>query len=167
MNKIFIGLLFGSSLLLASNNTMLDMEQKLTINYDKNSTGFIRHLKLYQYPSWVSKIKLSSGKELLFSSPKSMFELYFRPGRWYDLNIKKESDFLQLIVTDFNTLKPIDAKGAFYVYGSKMIAPSGDDLPAFSSYNEAKKFMKKYNGSRVLSFDRVNYGLIKLLNGSI
>ena len=42
MNKIFLSLLVGSSLLLASSEAVLDMEQKLTINYDKNSTGFIK-----------------------------------------------------------------------------------------------------------------------------
>jgi len=138
-----------------------------TIEYDKNQTGFIRHLKLYKYPAWVSKITLRNGKELYFSSPKSMFEFYFLPAKWPDLGIKEEKDFKLLLVTDYNTLKPINAKGAFYVYGSKVISPAGDDLPAFASYDEAQKFADKYNGKRVLSFDKVNRALINLLNGRI
>jgi len=79
----------------------------------------------------------------------------------------KESDFKQLLVTDFKTMKPIEAKGAFFVYGSNIISPSGDDLVPFSSYSDAKVFMVKNNGKRILSFDRINMALINLLNGSI
>lgn len=138
------------------------------LHFDKNTTGFIRHLKLYKYPEWVSKIELRDGKELYFSTPKSMFELYFKPYKWRnELHIREEADFKNLIVTDFNTLEPINAKGAFYVFGSRAISPAGDDLPAFKTYQEAEAFVKKYGGSRILSFDKISRALIDLLDGSI
>ena len=137
------------------------------IHYDKNTTGFIRHLKLYKHPEWAAKIELADGKELYFCSPKSMFDLYFNPYKWPHLHIKKEEDFKALIVTDFTTLKPIDAKKAFFVYGSRAISPAGDDLPAFSSRKEAEAFVKKYGGSRILPFERINRALINLLDGRI
>ncbi len=137
------------------------------LTYDKNTTGFIRHLKLYKYPKWVSMIELRNGKKLYFSSPKSMFELYFEPYKWRELNIRKEADFKALVVTDYNTLEPINAKGAFYVFGSRAISPAGDDLPAFKTYQEAEEFVKKYGGSRILSFDKISRALINLLDGRI
>jgi len=137
------------------------------MNYDKNTEGLVRHLKIYKNPSWVSKIELKNGKVIFFSSPKSMFEFYHRPGNWYDMGVKSEADFKTIIVTDTNTLKPINAKGSFFVYGSNLTSPAGDDLPAFDSYKAATKFSKEHNGSRVLSFKEVSRGLIKLLNGSI
>jgi nitrous oxide reductase accessory protein NosL len=137
------------------------------MNYDKNTEGLVRHLKVYKYPSWVSKIELKNGKNIFFSSPKSMFEFYHRPGKWYDLGVKSEADFKTIIVTDTSTLKPINAKGSFFVYGSNVTSPAGDDLPAFDSYKAATEFSKKHHGSRVLGFKEVSNGLIKLLNGSI
>jgi nitrous oxide reductase accessory protein NosL len=137
------------------------------MNYDKNTDCFIRHLKVYKNQKWVAKIELKDGKNLFFSSPKSMFEVYHRPGKWSNLNIKEEDDFKNIIVTDFNTLEPINAKGAFFVYGSSVTSPAGDDLPAFDSYKAATEFSKKYHGSRVLNFQEVSNGLIRLLNGSI
>ena len=138
------------------------------IHYDKNTTGYVRHLKLYKYPRWVAKIELRSGKKLYFSSPKSMFELYFEPYKWRDeLHLHEEADFKKLIVTDYNTLEPINAKGAFFVFGSRAISPAGDDLPAFKTYEEAEKFVKKYGGSRILSFDKISRALIELLDGRI
>ena len=137
------------------------------MNYDKNTTGLVRHLKIYEYPRWISKVELSSGKEIYFSSPKSMFEFYHRPGKWHSLNVKSEQDIKTIIVTDYNTLKLINAKGSFFVYGSNATSPSGDDLPAFDSYKDATEFSKAHHGARVLGFREVSSGLIKLLNGSM
>jgi len=137
------------------------------IKYDKNAVGEIRHLKLYKYPSWVAEIELANGKKVLFSSPKGMFEFYLHPASWFnDFHITKEKDFKNLYVTDFQTAKTIDARGAFFVYGSDEISPAGDDLVAFSSYKAATEFSKQHHGARVFSFKEVSYGLIKFLNGA-
>jgi len=156
MRKIVIGILFISSFLYS-----------YSMDYTKATTCLVRHLKVYKNPKWVSKIELANGKIIFFSSPKSMFEFYNRPGKWYELGVKSEDDFKDIIVTDLTTLKPINAKGAFFVYGSSVTSPAGDDLPAFSSYESAKKFSKTYHGSRVLNFQEVSFGLIKLINGDI
>ncbi len=138
-----------------------------SLNFDNNTTCLVRHLKVYKNPQWVAKIELSNGKELFFSSPKSMFEFYHRPGQWYDLGVRSEDDFKDILVTDFDTMQPVKAKGAFYVYGSNITSPAGDDLVAFDSYKKAQEFAKKHNGKRVLAFKEVNYALINLLNGRI
>ncbi len=138
-----------------------------TMDYDKESECVVRKLKVHKDPQWVSKIELTNGKKLFFSSPKSMIEFYHQPGRWYDIGVKSEDDFKELLVTDYNTLKPIDAKGAFYVYGSSKTSPAGDDLVPFASYEDAKTFAQKNNGKRVLSFKEIKESLIRLLNGSL
>lgn len=138
-----------------------------TMDYDKESECVVHKIKVYKEPKWVSKIELTNGKKLFFSSPKSMLEFYHQPGRWYDIGVKSEDDFKELLVTDYNTLKPIDAKGAFYVYGSNKTSPAGDDLIPFSSYEDAKTFAQQNNGKRVLSFKEIKESLIRLLNGNI
>jgi len=137
------------------------------MDYDKNTTGLVRHLKVYKHPKWISKVELSGGREIYFSSPKSMFEFYHRPGKWDYLHLKSEEDIETIIVTDFNTQKLINAKGSFFVYGSNVTSPSGDDLPAFDSYKDATRFSNVHHGARVLGFREVSNGLIKLLNGAI
>lgn len=156
MGKIFIALLLFSSLLFSHE-----------IKFDKNSRGLVRHLKVYKNPSWVSEIILTDGKRVLFSSPKGMFEFYFHPAGWYSLyHLKGESDFKAIYVTDFKTSKAINAKGAFFVFGSDITSPGGDDLVPFDSYKAAEEFSKKHHGSRILGFKEVSYGLIKFLNGA-
>ena len=157
MMRLIIGLVLLSSLLLS-----------YEIKYDKDAIGYVRHLKLYKYPSWVSEIELSNGKKVLFSSPKGMFEFYLHPASWFgEYHIKSEHDFKKLYVTDFQTAKTINAKGAFFVYGSNEISPAGDDLVAFDSYKAAEEFSRKHHGARVLGFKEISYGLIKFLNGAI
>jgi len=156
MIRFIIGLLLVSSLAFS-----------YEMDFNRDTTGLVRHLKVYKYPQWVCKIELRNGKKIFFSSPKSMFEFYFRPGKWYDMGVRSEEDFKALIVTDFKTAKPVNAKGAFYIYGSNEISPAGDDLVPFDSYAEAEKFSKKHHGQRILSFKEVSDGLIRLLNGRI
>ena len=138
-----------------------------TMDYNKESECVVRKLKVYKEPQWVSKIELTNGKKLFFSSPKSMIEFYHQPGRWYDIGVKSEDDFKELLVTDYNTLKPIDAKGAFYVYGSSKTSQAGDDLVPFASYEDAKIFSQNNNGKKIFSFKEIKESLIRLLNGSL
>jgi len=156
MNKILFGLFLTSTLTFA-----------YTMEYDRHTDGLVRHMKVYKYPKWVSKVELVNGKKLFFCSPKSMMEFYHRPGKWSDIGVKSEDDFKDILVTDFKTLEPIDAKGAFFVYGSKVISPAGDDLVPFATYKDAKEFTSKYNGRRILNFKDLKNSLIRLLNGRI
>lgn len=156
MKKIFLGIVLASSLLFS-----------FEMDYDKNTSCLVRHIKVYKEPSWVAKVELQNGKKVFFSSPKSMFEFYFTPGKWFDVGVKSEQDFKDILVTDFQTLKPVKAKGAFYIYGTNVIGPAGDDLIAFDSYAAAEEFSKKHNGKRILGFRDVSDALIRLINGRI
>ena len=156
MRKIFLGIILASSLLFS-----------FEMDYDKDTACLIRHFKVYKSPAWVAKIELKNGKKVFFSSPKSMFEFYFQPGKWYDVGVQSENDFKDILVTDFKTLKPVKAKGAFFIYGTNVIGPAGDDLIAFDSYAAAEKFSKEHNGKRIMGFRDVSDALIRLINGRI
>ena len=137
-----------------------------SIEVSKKDSCLIRHIKVYKNPAWVARAK-TREKTIYFSSPKSMFEYYFQPIKWTSLGAITSSDIVSVTVTDFNTLEAIDAKKAFYVYGSNQISPGGDDLPAFATKKSAEIFAKKYNGKRVLSFDQISNALIFLINGRV
>lgn len=156
MKKIFLGIILASSLLFS-----------YEMDYDKNTSCLVRHVKVYKDPQWVSKVELKNGKKVFFSSPKSMFEFYFTPGKWFDVGVKSEDDFKDILVTDFATLKPVKAKGAFFIYGTNVTGPAGDDLIPFDSYAAAEKFSKEHNGKRILGFRDVSDALIRLINGRI
>ena len=167
--RFFTILLFISSLLFSEPISLKPFNSQpfYSMNYDKNTTGLVRHLKVYKEPKWVAKIKVRNGKTVFFSSPKSLFEFYHRPGKWFDVGVKNERDFSEIVVTDYETLKPINAETAFFVYGSRATSPSGDDLVPLSTKEAAEKFSATYSGKRILKFDEIPDALIKLLNGRI
>jgi nitrous oxide reductase accessory protein NosL len=166
--KILIGLLLFTGILLAESEVKpFNVETKYFLSYDKNTSCLVRHIKVYKEPKWVAKIEIRNGKTAYFSSPKSMFEFYHRPGKWFDMGVKSERDFSKIVVTDYATMKPINAETAFFVYGSRATSPAGDDLVPFATREAAEKFSKAYSGKRILKFDEVPDALIRLLNGRI
>jgi nitrous oxide reductase accessory protein NosL len=171
MKKILISLLILLSFIWAESNQTTwkaeDVKKTYTLTYDKNTTCLVRKIAIYKEPKWIAKIEARNGKTVYFSSPKSMFEFYHRPGKWYEVGVKSERDFSKIVVTDYSTLKPINGEDAFYVYGSRATSPAGDDLPAFATKESAEKFSKKYAGKRIMKFDEVSDALIRLLNGRI
>ncbi len=163
---LLVGILL-SGLLHATNLLPPKVKQTYTMDYTKDTICLVRHFKVYKDPKWVAKITLKNGKTVYFSSPKSMFEFYHRPGKWYDVGVKSEKDFKDIVVTDYITMKPINAKEAFFIYGSRAISPAGDDLVAIGNEDDAKAFAKKYSGKRIFKFDEVKDALIRLINGRI
>ncbi len=168
MKQLLIAVLLLTGMTFADTEVKpFNVEKKYFLTYDKNTTCTVRHIKVYKEPKWVAKIEVRSGKTVYFSSPKSMFEFYHRPGKWFDVGVKSERDFSQIIVTDYETLKPINAETSFFVYGSRATSPSGDDLVPFATKEAAEKFSKAYSGKRIFKFDEVSDALIRLLNGRI
>ena len=171
IKKILIGLLLSSIFGFAGSEhghlPLPKAQKNYVMDYDKNTECLVRHLKVYKDPRWAVKIELNNGKKIYFSSPKSMFEFYHRPGKWYFVGVHNENDFKDIIVTDFNTLKLIDARDAFYIYGSRAGSPAGDDLVVFETRKDAAQFSKDYNGKRIMTFEQVSPALINLINGRI
>jgi copper chaperone NosL len=165
MKKSLVGILFLVFGLFIISGFADDI--KYDMNFTKETSCEIRKIKLYENPAWVSKIDFKNGKSAFFCSPKSMFEFYFDIQRWATFDAKELSDFKNILVTDYKSLKTIDARKAFFVYGSHDISPAGDDLVAFESKEEAQKFLENNNGKRIFDFDGVLNSLIRLLNGRI
>ncbi len=155
MRKVLLAFLVFSSFVFAE-----------TYHVSKDEIGLIRKVKVYKEPKWIASIKVRSGTEIFFCSPKSMFEFYHRPGKWPEYNVKADND-MRLFVTDFITLEKIDGRAAFYVYGSRSISPAGDDLVAFKTKKNAQRFADANNGKRVFAFKDVSSALVNYLNGNL
>ena len=153
MKKIVLAILILSSLLWSE-----------TYNVSKDELCLIRKLKVYETPVWIASIKVRSGEVIYFSSPKSMFEFYHRPGKWPEYNVKSDDD-MRIHVTEHDTLEKISARDAFYVYGSTKVSPGGDDLVPFKTKEAAQKFYDEYKGKRIFVFSDISSALINYLNG--
>ncbi len=130
---------------------------------DQNATDAVYVLPLKKYPKWLTEAELENGKKVQFISVKSLMSVYqhqayFKKHKFIDANISKMS------VQDFTSGRKIDAKNAVYLFGSKVTGPHGDDLIPFENMDNAKLFMLKNGGTKILRFDRLTKGLIRYLD---
>ncbi len=135
-------------------------EIKLT---DQNATDAVYALPLKKYPKWLTEADLLNGKKVNFVSVKSLMTVYFHQPyfikhKFIDSNISK------IFVQDYTSGRKIDAKKAVYIFGSRIVGPHGDDLIPFENIDNAKLFMFKNGGTKILRFNKLTKGLIRYLD---
>ena len=130
---------------------------------DRNASDPVYQLPLDQYRKWLCEAELKNRKKVQFVSVKAMMQAYYH--QEYFLKHKLLSAPIKAIyVQDFLNGERVDATKAFYVFGSRVVGPHGDDLIPFSSEQNAKLFMMKNGGTKILPFDKLHKGLIKYLD---
>ncbi len=137
---------------------------------EKTERDLICGMQPYKNPRWMSEIELINDKKLHFASVKCMMLFYYKNDKWHDLGVKQPKDrrskdnIKALRVQDYESLKVIDAKKAFYVYGSHVMSPKGDDLVPFQYEKDAQNWMKENGGHKVLTWKDFKLNLFDLLN---
>lgn len=69
-----------------------------------------------------------------------------------------------IYVTDYKSKKLIDAKTAYYVFGSNIMSVGGDDLIPFALESDAKEFFQGNKGKQIYRFDRMTENFINYLD---
>ena len=152
---IFLSLIFISSLFSA---------EILGKNYDDISKFVqevcpIKNVDIEKHKNWAGYVELKDGNIVALSSPKYTFAYML-----IEQKREGEGSVKNVFVTDFKTNKIIDAKTAYYVFGSNIMSVGGDDLIPFSLENDAKEFFKVNNGKQIYRFDRMTENFINYLD---
>ncbi|NOY52368.1 MAG: transporter [Deltaproteobacteria bacterium] len=103
------------------------------------------------YPGWVSSLTFSEGSRLFFDGPRDLFTYIFQ----LPAEGRKSSDITVIRVTDHKTHDWIDARSAWFVLGSSVSGPMGEELIPFGSKGEAKAFLAERGGTALLAFDEI------------
>jgi nitrous oxide reductase accessory protein NosL len=113
-----------------------------------------------KYPKWAAEMVVA-GKPYWFDGVKDMMKFYIFDGDFpYD---RKKIE--KIIVTDFYTLEGIDARKAYYVIGSEVYGPMGNELIPFKDEASAKNFMADHGGERIVRFDEITPKMVMALDG--
>jgi nitrous oxide reductase accessory protein NosL len=153
MKKIILVLLFCFEVVLAEGISLRD----------QNASDPSYQMPLKQYPKWLCEAELKNGKTVQFVSVKSMMQAYQHQD--YFIKQKMLPDKIEaLFVQDFISGNRVEASRAVYVFGSRVVGPHGDDLIPFVSDQNAKLFMMKNGGTKVLPFEKLSKGLIRYLD---
>ncbi len=117
---------------------------------------------VYKYPDWLAQIALTDGTVVFFDGAKDMFKHYFDLQK--SAPSRKGAQIGAVYVTDYYSLKPIDARGAFFVVGSDIHGPMGKELIPLKERAAAEEFRRDHGGKAILTFGEVNPALIKTLD---
>ena len=101
---------------------------------------------VYKYPKWTTQI-LYKDKHYSFDGVKDLLKHYF-----FDEN--KES-VLKILVRDYYSQKIIEARKSYFVLGSDVYGPMGDELIAFEKLQDAKVFSLDHKGKEILKFEDI------------
>ncbi|WP_457597982.1 nitrous oxide reductase accessory protein NosL [Hydrogenimonas sp.] len=121
---------------------------------------------VYKHPKWAAFIyyeKDGKLRHLAFDGVKDLMKFYFEPNRWGAYgNIRDH--IKKIVVRDYYTLKPIWAKRAWFVVGSDVYGPMGNELIPFSTKKAAESFMKDHRGTKLLRFDEITKEMVYKLD---
>ncbi len=113
-----------------------------------------------KYPKWSALMEIE-GKKHYFDGVKDMMKFYI-----FDADFPYDRERVKtFVVSDFYTLNTIPAKKAFYVIGSDIFGPMGDELIPFSTEKAAKNFFMDHNGKKIVTFDKITPKMVMELDG--
>lgn len=114
-----------------------------------------------KYPKWAAEVQIGTQKHY-FDGVKDMMKFYFSPASFH----KKatQSMITKLLVSDYYTLKAVDAKSAWYVVGSNVHGPMGHELIAFGTKKDAEAFETDHYGKKVVSFEQITPEMVRALD---
>lgn len=113
-----------------------------------------------KYHKWAAHMEVEITKHY-FDGVKDMMKFYI-----FDLDFPYDRNTIRKIeVTDFYTLKAINAKEAFYVIGSDVYGPMGNELIPFLTKDAAKNFMRDHRAEKIIRFNEITPKLVMALDG--
>ena len=113
---------------------------------------------VYKYPKWAVRMVVD-GKDYYFDGVKDMLKYYF-----FDEDFKYDREKISRVeVRDFYTLESLNATKAFYVIGSKIYGPMGNELIPFKTKKEAKNFIADHGG-KLIEFSKVTPEIVMSLD---
>jgi nitrous oxide reductase accessory protein NosL len=103
-----------------------------------------------KYPDFLAQIVFKDGSYSFFDGVKDMMKFYFNLAKYKPS--KTTADIERIHVTDYYSLKPIDAKTAYYVVGCDVYGPMGKELIPVENTSAAKELMDDHNCAATLEF---------------
>ncbi|MCR8684123.1 nitrous oxide reductase accessory protein NosL [Campylobacter ureolyticus] len=132
-----------------------EKNENLKIEFSKSTRCPICGMFVYKYPKWAVSLSFKDEK-FAFDGIKDMMKFILKDERF------KSGEIL---VRDYYTQKIIDAKNAFFVVGSDVLGPMGNELIAFETMKSARTFRLEHGGTEIYKFDEITNSVTCALDG--
>jgi copper chaperone NosL len=114
------------------------------------------------FPNWIAVVAFKDGSHSFFDGPKDLFK-YLKDQKQYDPT-HKAGHVGSIFVTDYYAVSLIDARAAWYVAGSDVAGPMGNELVPLATESDARSFLKDHKGKKILRFPDITPEVIKGLD---
>ena len=129
---------------------------------DKDDKCPVCGMFVHRYPDWLGQITFNDGRSVYFDGAKDLFKYYFNLIKYEPS--KKPADIAHIYVTEYYDGQLIEARRAFFVIGSDVFGPMGNELIPLQSRADAVTFKKDHLGRRILQFGDVTPAIIGRLD---
>jgi len=119
-------------------------------NIDKTKKCPVCGMYPYKYKAWVSIIEIDNNK-IYFDGVKDMMKYYLYTKKY----IYNRDNIKNMYVQDFYNLELINAKDAWYVIGSNVRGPMGNELIPFKTKKDAQTFFDDHKGEKIITFQEI------------
>lgn len=110
------------------------------------------------HQDWLAQVRLSDGSTLFFEGPKDMFRYLRSPGSY--AKDKRDLEIIGGFVTTWSEHRTVPIEKAWFVIGSDVRGPAGQELVAHASIADANKFIIEHGGMRLVRADDVTSDLL-------
>lgn len=111
-----------------------------------------------KYPEWTATVVFRDGGAVHFDGAKDLLRYLLEPGRY--TKGRAAADVARTFVTDYYTVRPTDAREAWFVEGSDVLGPMGRELIPFARKADAEEFMTDHHGRRLLRLGEIDRALL-------
>lgn len=113
------------------------------------------------YPDFLAQVVFKDGSYAFFCGVKDMMKYYVDLPQYNPS--KKTSDIANIVVTDYSNMQPADGYQAYYVVGSVVFGPMGQEFFPFRKESAAREFRRENNGKEIVRFGQINPESLKEL----
>ncbi|MBW6520215.1 MAG: nitrous oxide reductase accessory protein NosL [Desulfoarculaceae bacterium] len=132
--------------------------QPAATTVEKDTRCAVCGMFVAKYPNWLATLTMSDGAVKHFDGVKDMMAFSFAPQKY---GAASAATVTEMQVKDYYTLKPVDARKAFYVVGSDVTGPMGHEFIPFTTREAADSFSQDHHGQSILTFDAITSKQVK------
>lgn len=123
-------------------------------------------MKVRASDDWAAEIYFKDGTKAMFESPGHMLEFYLAPEVFQSNAAHNDpANMDRIMVKDYQSKQPFDARQATLVFESKVEGPMGPDVVPFGKREDAESFVAA-NGGTLLSLGGVMKHMLRDLRKS-
>jgi nitrous oxide reductase accessory protein NosL len=108
------------------------------------------------YPNWITEIIFKDGTVAFFDGPKDMLKYYFDMPKYTKEKLK--DDISEIYVTEYYTTALRKVREVYFITGSDVKGPMGEELVPVMGEAPAKTFIHDHGGKKMLKFDEITPG---------